>query len=100
MSCIAWHNICFPSHTSVFLSRVGKGEQAVALCNLLRAVRKAYVNISARLQKRDLVGWPLPPGECGDCHPVREAMLLGFCQLRFGIAEAVLYETIMARIEC
>ena len=71
----------------------------MALCDLLRAVRKAYGNISARRQKRDLVGWPLPLGECGDCHPVREAMLLGFCQRRFGIAETVLYETIMARIE-
>lgn len=81
----------------MFLSRVWKGEQAVALYNLLRVVREAYINISARLQNRDLV---ISPEEWGDCHPVREAMMLGFCQLRFGIAEAVLYETIMACIEC
>jgi hypothetical protein len=71
----------------------------VALRNILSVVCEASVNVSTLMQRRDLVGPPLAPGESGACHPVREAMLLGFCQLRFGAVEAVLYETIMARIE-
>jgi hypothetical protein len=71
----------------------------VGLRTLLHTVCEDFAHVSTRMQRQDPEGRPLPPGEHGACHPVREAIWLGLCQLRFGAVESALYDTILARVE-
>jgi hypothetical protein len=71
----------------------------VAVHRFISQILNTFVGLYTFMEKRWLRASNPTQESTGTCHPLQEAILVGFFLLRSGAVEAVLYDTMIANIE-